>query len=307
MNIIIAGDGEVGFHLAEALVNSNHNITIVDPHEELLEMIESHADLMTIVGESNSVSVLKQAQVNKADLVISVLHEESINILTAILAKKLGAKHVIARVNTLENVSPENKKIYEDLGIDILISPEDIAAHEVINLLKNPTATEIYNLSDGKLSIYLFRIEKDAPVVGKSLDQIASSFDYKNLDFRAVAIHRGNETFLPTGTTVFQSDDLVYVISKPDLLSTMLGLSGKEDLELRPADRIVLFKFGEPKKVDFNKVKDAFVVEGEIKYPGVYAYKKGMKLSEILKPDLLKVDTNLKFGLIERIVRGTPI
>ncbi len=232
MNIIIAGDGEVGFHLAEALVNSNHNITIVDPHEELLEMIESHADLMTIVGESNSVSVLKQAQVNKADLVISVLHEESINILTAILAKKLGAKQVIARVNTLENVSPENKKIYEDLGIDILISPEDIAAHEVINLLKNPTATEIYNLSDGKLSIYLFRIEKDAPVVGKSLDEVASSFDYKDLDFRAVAIHRGNETFLPTGTTIFQSDDLVYVISKPDLLATMLGLSGKEDLDI---------------------------------------------------------------------------
>ena len=89
MNIIIAGDGEVGFHLAEALVDSNHNITIVDPHEELLEMIEAHADLMTIVGESNSVGVLKQAQVNKADLVISVLHDESINILTAILSKNL--------------------------------------------------------------------------------------------------------------------------------------------------------------------------------------------------------------------------
>lgn len=232
MNIIIAGDGEVGFHLAQALVNSNHNITIVDPHEELLEMIESHADLMTIVGESNSVSTLKKAEVNKADLVISVLHDESINILTAILSKKLGAKQVIARVNTLENVSPENKKIYEDLGIDILISPEDIAAHEVINLLENPTATEIYDLSDGKLSIYLFKIEKNAPVIGKSLDDVASSLDYKNLDFRAVAIHRGNETFLPAGTTLFQPDDLVYVISKPNVLSTMLSLSGKEDLDV---------------------------------------------------------------------------
>jgi len=232
MNIIIAGDGEVGFHLAEALVNSNHNITIVDPHEELLEMIEAHADLMTIVGESNSVGILKQAQVNKADLVISVLHDESINILTAILAKKLGAKQVIARVNTLESLSPENKKIYEELGIDILISPEDIAGHEVIDLLHNPTATEIYDLSNGKLSIYLIRIENHAPVVGKTLDEIASSFDYKHLDFRAVAIHRGNDTFLPTGKTVFHADDLVYVISKPESLSTMLGLSGKEEIEV---------------------------------------------------------------------------
>ncbi len=232
MNIIIAGDGEVGFHLAEALVNSNHNITIVDPHEELLEMIESHADLMTIVGESNSVGILKQAQVNKADLVISVLHDESINILTAILAKKLGAKQVIARVNTLESVTPENRKIYEELGIDFLISPEDIAGQEVIDLLNNPTATEIYDLSNGKLSIYLIRIEKHAPVVGKTLDEVASSFDYKHLDFRAVAIHRGNDTFLPTGKTVFHADDLVYVISKPDALNTMLGLSGKEEVEI---------------------------------------------------------------------------
>ncbi len=232
MNIIIAGDGEVGFHLAEALVNSNHNITIVDPHEELLEMIEAHADLMTIVGESNSVGILKQAQVNKADLVISVLHDESINILTAILAKKLGAKQVIARVNTLESLSPENKKIYEELGIDILISPEDIAGHEVIDLLHNPTATEIYDLSNGKLSIYLIRIENNATVVGKTLDEVASSFDYKHLDFRAVAIHRGKDTFLPTGKTVFHADDLVYVISKPESLSTMLGLSGKEEIEV---------------------------------------------------------------------------
>jgi len=232
MNIIIAGDGEVGFHLAEALVNSNHNITIVDPHEELLEMIEAHADLMTIVGESNSVGILKQAQVNKADLVISVLHEESINILTAILAKKLGAKQVIARVNTLESLSPENRKIYEELGIDFLISPEDIAGHEVIDLLNNPTATEIYDLSNGKLSIYLIRIEKNAPVVGKTLNEVASSFNYKHLDFRAVAIHRGNDTFLPSGKTIFHADDLVYVISKPDALGTMLGLSGKEEVEI---------------------------------------------------------------------------
>jgi len=232
MDIIIAGDGEVGFHLAEALVDSNHNITIVDPHEELLEMMESHADLMTIVGESNSVGVLRQAQVSKADLVISVLHDESINILTAILAKKLGAKQVIARVNTLEQVSPENRKIYEELGIDVLISPEDIAGHEVIELLNNPIATEIYDLAKGKLSIYLIKIVKDAFIVGKTLNDIASSFENKALDFRAVAIHRSSGTFLPTGKTVIHADDMVYVISKPEAFDFILKLSGREKMEI---------------------------------------------------------------------------
>lgn len=230
MNIIIAGDGEVGFYLAEALVNSKHNITIVDPHEELLKMVEAHTDLMTIVGESNSVTVLKQANVAKADLVISVLHSEPINILTAILAKKLGAKHTIARVNTLQNLAKSNQKIYNDLGIDVLISPEDIAGHEVIRLLQQPAAIEIFELSDGKLQVFLIKITEDASVVNKSLNEIAQQ--NKMLKFRAVAIHRGDKTFIPDGDTVFLPKDFVYVITKPDGLDLLLNMAGTKDMEI---------------------------------------------------------------------------
>jgi len=230
MNIIIAGDGEVGFYLAQALVDSNHNITIVDPHEELLKMVEAHTDLMTLVGESNSVGVLKQASVDKADLVISVLHDEQTNILTAILAKKLGAKSTIARVNTLENISEENKKIYEELGIDFLISPEDIAGHEVINLINQPEAIEIFELSDGKLLVFLIKLEANAPVINKTLNEIATEVGH--LDFRAVAIHRGSETFIPTGDTKFLPYDLVYVITKPEALNELLLLGGKQKIEV---------------------------------------------------------------------------
>lgn len=230
MNIIIAGDGEVGFYLAEALVHSNHNITIVDPHEELLKMVESHADLMTIVGESNSVAVLKQANVAKADMVVSVLHSEEINILTAILAKKLGAKYTIARVNTLQNLTPENQKIYFELGIDQLLSPEDIAGHEVIKLLQKPAATEIFELSDGKLQVLLIKISDNARVLDKSLNDIAKQ--YENLDFRAVAIHRGDDTFIPDGNTVFKKNDFVYVITKPEGMDQLMKLGGKEDVEI---------------------------------------------------------------------------
>ena len=230
MNIIIAGDGEVGFYLAEALVNSNHNITIVDPHEELLKLVESHADLLTIVGESNSVAILKKANVAKADLVISVLHSEPINILTAILAKKLGAKYTIARVNTLQNLAPENVKTYNELGIDVLLSPEDIAGHEVVKLLQQPAAIEIFELSDGKLLVLLIRISHEASVVNQSLNDIARN--YKSLDFRAVAIHRGEDTFIPDGDTVFLPNDFVYVITKPEGVDRLLKMGGKEDVEI---------------------------------------------------------------------------
>jgi trk system potassium uptake protein len=251
MNIIIAGDGEVGFYLAQALVDSNHNITIVDPHEELLKMVEAHTDLMTIVGESNSVGVLKQANVEKADLVISVLHDEQTNILTAILAKKLGAKSTIARVNTLENVSDENKKIYEELGIDFLISPEDIAGAEVINLLNRPEAIEIFDLSDGKLSVFLIKLEQNAPVIDKTLNEIASEIGH--LDFRAVAIHRGTETFIPSGNTRFQANDLVYVITKPAALDELLSLGGKAKIEV---NNIMIVGGGRVGKVVAKRMED---------------------------------------------------
>ncbi len=230
MNIIIAGDGEVGFYLAEALVDSNHNITIVDPHEELLKLVEAHADLLTIVGESNSVAVLKKANVAKADLVISVLHSEPINILTAILAKKLGAKYTIARVDTLQNLKIENKNIYNELGIDLLLSPEDIAGHEVVKLLQQPAAIEMFELSDGKLLVILIKINPDATVVNQSLNDIAAT--YKNLDFRAVAIHRGDETFIPDGNSVFLPNDFVYVITKPEKLDQLLEMGGNKDVEI---------------------------------------------------------------------------
>lgn len=225
MNIIIAGDEEVGFHLAESLVNSNHNITFVDPHEDLLRMIESHADLMTINGDSTSILTLQRANVHRADLLISVVHQEQVNLLTCILAKKLGAKKVIARVNTMENLSVQNRKIYQELGIDALLSPEDIAAQEIISLLRQTAATEVFDFSNGNLQLFMIKLEANAPVIGKSLNEIAAT--HRNLDFRALAIHRNRETFIPRGEDRFEINDLAYVITKPNAIDNLMTLGGK--------------------------------------------------------------------------------
>lgn len=225
MNIIIAGDGEVGMHLAEALEHGDHNITIVDPHEELLKMIESQSDLMTIVGDSTSIRVLQQANVKKADLVIAVLHDEHINLLTGILAKKLGAKKVIVRVNTMESLSKENWRIYQDLGIDGIVSPEDIAAQEIINLLKQNVATETHDFAGGKLELLMIKLEPNAPSINKTLEELIEN--YKHIDFKALAIHRRQNTFIPKADDIFLEGDLVYVITKPHAIKELMELSGK--------------------------------------------------------------------------------
>ena len=122
MNIIIAGDGEVGFHLAKMLESERHEVTIVDPHSELLKMLESHMDVMTIAGNSTSVRVLERANIDKADLLISVVHNEQVNIVTCLLGKKLGAKRTIARVNNVEYLAPHNVARFKEWIIQSWIS-----------------------------------------------------------------------------------------------------------------------------------------------------------------------------------------
>lgn len=226
MNIIIVGDGEVGFHLAKLLSDGTQNITIVDPHEDLLKRIEDQSDLLTIVGDSTSPSVLRQAHVKDADLVISVLHDEKVNIITAALAKKLGAKRTIARVDNIEYLTDESREMFKDFGIDTLVCPERIASKEIVKLLDQPAATEVFEFSGGKLILFLIKLDNKAKVIGKSLDTVAR--ENNQLAFRAIAIHRESRTIMPRGNDVFMEGDLAYVITKPEGIDQLLDLAGKE-------------------------------------------------------------------------------
>ncbi len=231
MRIIIAGDGEVGLYLAQELSKEDHHITMIVPNEELMKTVESHTDVLAIIGDSTSISNLKRANVKKADLLISVLHEERVNILTASLGKQLGASKVIARVQKLEYLSDENRQIFKSMGIDYLVCPEEIAAAEVVDLLKQTAATETFDFSDGKLTLFLIRLEKNAPVLNKTLNQLAE--EYSHLYFRAVAIHRHSQTIIPKGSDMFLENDLAYVITKPEGINDLLKLGGKTRIEIR--------------------------------------------------------------------------
>lgn len=231
MRIVLAGDGEVGMYLAQELSKEDHTITMVLPDSQLVESIEGHTDVMAIEGDPTFVSVLKRLNVKKADLMISALHDERTNIVSAAISKKLGAKKVIARINNLEYLSDENTKLFNELGIDALVCPEFIAANEVVDLLKQTAATEIFDFSDGKLSLFLIKLDEKARVLDKSLNQIAS--EYAHLDFRAVAIHRNGETIIPKGDDIFQANDLAYVITKPEGIDDLLKLGGKTRIDIR--------------------------------------------------------------------------
>jgi trk system potassium uptake protein TrkA len=231
MRIVIAGDGEVGLYLAQELSKEDHTITMMVPKEELVKIFESHTDVMAIVGDPTSISLLKRANLKKADLMISALHDERTNILSAAFSKHMEAKKTVARVNTLEYLSDENLKMFEGMGVDHLVCPEEIAANEIVDLLKQTAATEIFDFSNGKLSLFLIRLENNAPVLNKTLDQIAQ--EYSHLYFRAVAIHRRGKTIIPSGNDQFLENDMAYVITKPEGIDDLLKQGGKVRIDIK--------------------------------------------------------------------------
>lgn len=221
----------MGFYLAKSLTQLDYNITVVDPHSELLGRLERETDLLTIVGDSTSPRVLQEANVQDCDLFLAVLHDESINLVTCILAKKLKAKKTVARISNAELLSPKHREMFRDLGVDEMVCPERIAAKEITNLLNHTVATEFFDFSGGLLTMYLIRLEAMSPVVGRSVKELSQI--YSSLHARIVAILRHGETIIPHSDTVFEAGDLAYIISKANQMDSVKSLAGAADINIR--------------------------------------------------------------------------
>lgn len=230
MKIIIAGAGEVGTHLAKMLSNEFHDIMVIDPDEEKLKLIDANLDILTIKGSATSFETLKEANVKKAALFISVTHSEETNITAAIIAKKLGAKKTIARVDNNEYIEPENISQFTSLGIDYLIYPERIAAREIVNILGQADTFESVDFSGGKLSLYVLRLNEEALVLNQTLTEVTKN---KKIEFRAVAIARNGRTIIPRGHDQFQLNDLVYVVTNKAGIKDVLKYSGKKKIDIK--------------------------------------------------------------------------
>lgn len=278
MDIIIAGDGEVGFYLARTLSKVKHNITVVDPHSELLKMLQTDSDLLTIAGKSTSIETLKDAGVGNCDLLISVLHEESINIITCLIGKRLGAKRTIARVNSIEYLNEDNKSMFKSLGIDEMVCPERIAAKEITNLLTRNTATEVFDFSNGLLSIYMTRLDNQAAFINKTLSQTAK--DYPQMEARIVCIIRKGKTIIPSGDDVYMNDDLVYLLAKSDSIQVVKELINKKDYQ----------------------IKNAIIIGG-----GRIGKRASMNLQDSIDIKLIEQDKNKCFDLVDQLNRAMII
>ena len=230
MKIVIAGVGEMGSHLAKLLSGNGHEITVIDTNPKALSDVVSLADVITVEGDSTTFAILRKASVRKCDLFIAVHPVENTNILSAIMAKQLGAKKSIARIDNNEYLEPNNKEMFINMGIDYMFYPEKIAAEEVISLLGHTSTTEFVDFSGGRLSLLVFRLEPTSPLVGREL----SSFTVdENSTYRTVAISRSGKTIIPHGTDSYMVGDMLYVIARHDSVREIMALSGQGDVHIK--------------------------------------------------------------------------
>ena len=229
MRIVISGVGEMGNHLAKMLSGNGHDITVIDHEPKRLAELGSLVDVITIDGDATTFATLRKAAVRKCDLFIAVDSVENDNILSAMMAKQLGAKKSIARIDNNEYLEPNNKEMFINMGIDYLLYPEKIASEEVINLLGHSSTTEFVDFSGGKLSLVAFRLEPNSPIVGKAISGFGEE---QTLNYRTVAIMRDGVTIIPKQSDTYMVGDMVYAISRHDSVSEIMALSGKSSVSV---------------------------------------------------------------------------
>ena len=234
MKIVIAGAGEVGSHLAKMLSGEANEITVIDERQERLDALSANCDAITVEGNPSAIKVLQDAGVEHADLFIAVNPSESqdVNIVSAMLAKKMGSKKATARINNEEYLSYENKYMFTEMGIDLMFYPEKIAAAEIVDLLKRTASTDSMDFARGKLQVAVFKLE-ESPLLGMSMAEFSAVAAEEGQNFRVVAISRGNETIIPKFDTKFKYHDLVFIVSKREGMELLMKYLGKRDIEIK--------------------------------------------------------------------------
>lgn len=232
MKIIIAGAGDVGFHLAKLLSYESQDIYIVDLDSEKLNYLDSHLDVITHKGDATSISTLKNMGIEKTDLFIAVTDSQNTNFTIAVIAKKLGAKKTIARINNPEFIN--NSEIdFIDLGLDYAISPEELAANEIKMLLKRSSFNDTINFENGVLNIVGSNLSQKSPIINLTVQHAKNKFP--EIEFITIAIKHQNDsqTIIPRGDTKFKLGDEVYFSCPKESLAKLHQLTGKEVHEIK--------------------------------------------------------------------------
>lgn len=224
MKIIIAGAYAIGSHLAKLLSRNNQDIVLIDDDEQRLENISSDYDILTMHASPTSLAALKNAGAAEANLYIAVTPDENLNMNSCVMAKAIGAKKTVAKVNNYEFVEPEMAKFYEKLGIDSLIYPENLAAYDIVNGLKMSWVRQRWDVHGGALVMLGIKLRETCEILDRPLKELCKP----DSPYYIVAIRRDGDTIIPGGNDVLKMYDLVYFMVTKQYIPYVRKIVGKE-------------------------------------------------------------------------------
>ncbi|MBE6990670.1 MAG: Trk system potassium transporter TrkA [Ruminococcaceae bacterium] len=228
MKIIIVGNGKVGYAIAREMAKENHDIVMVDSATAALRRADSTLDIMCVEGNGASISVLIEAGARSADLVIAVTDKDETNLVCCLIAKKLGARHTIARVR-----NPEYRRdadtLKEEIGLDMVINPDLSAAQEIARILSFPTASSVEPFAQGRIDMIGFQVQEKDSIAGTTLSTLGVP---RLSNVLVCAAEHGDEVIIPDGSFAPVPGDKLYMIgTKPELQKMLLAIG-------RPQQRV---------------------------------------------------------------------
>ncbi len=243
MRIIVVGCGKIGNTIVGSLVNEGHDVVAIDDDPDIIASVTNTYDAMGVCGNGADCETLGEAEVEKAELFVSVTGSDELNMLSCFIAKRMGAKHTIARIRNPEFNDSSLGFLCQQLDLSVSINPELLAAQELFNILKFPSAVNVETFSGQSFEIVELRLKEDSPLVGMKLMELRKRYQAK---FLICAVQREDAVYIPDGNFELKSGDKIGLTASPmeiQKLLKMLGILQKKarDIMILGASRIAYY------------------------------------------------------------------
>ena len=226
MKIIVVGAGKVGFVLTHMLSLEDHDVVVIEKKEERIATVDERLDVEAVLGSCTSTAVLKEAGIEEADMLLAVTERDELNIVACFIAKSFGVKTTVARVRSPEFVDIDQETTKKALGIDLIINPERVAAHQIAKTVDYPDALNVEFYGDGRVVLLEFRIGETSSVANRQLKDIKTDHSYL-----IVGIVRDGNMIIPGGEDYIKENDFLFLITtvnKMDEVEQTFGQSRKK-------------------------------------------------------------------------------
>lgn len=225
MYVIVVGAGEVGTYVADRLSREGHDVAVIERNRAALRAVTERLDVLTLHGSGTNPEVLREAGIDRAEMIVAVTSQDEVNLVCCLVGKQAGIARTVCRLEDADLRSRKSSALHDAMGVDLIIDPDHETAQEILELLEYPGASEVAEMAGGEVVVIGARLAQDAPIVGRSLMEIAAEYE-PEWDFLFGVITRGEETIIPRGDVRLEADDLVRVLCKRRARRELMRLIG---------------------------------------------------------------------------------